>query len=297
MHMLRQLNAAVEFIEANLCAEFDLDAAAGIACVSADSFSRFFSYMTGMTPAEYVRRRRLTLAVDDLRHGRAPIVDIAVKYGYDSAAAFSRAFAKQHGVAPSVYRRHGGSLRIYPPVSFHIVIKGAREMDFRIIELEEQVVYGISRPYEGQPFKAREEVRNSMWAGDGDDVPGQLCEGHWNQPGSTAYDGIWYGVWQEGRYMIARSRADTHADHLEARRLPAGTYAAFTTPRGCVAWEEFPKLFELIFDSWLPASEYRQKCDLAIEVLHLWTDREQRQKNRYFEVWIPVELKDAAPAR
>lgn len=86
--------------------------------------------------------------------------------------------------------------------------------------------------------------------------------------------------------MIARERSDTKTD-----KLPAGTYAAFKTECGELAWEEFPKLFELIFDSWLPASEYKQKYDLAIEVLHLWTDHDLRQKNRYYEVWIPVELK------
>lgn len=130
-----------------------------------------------------------------------------------------------------------------------------------------------------------------MWADNCDDVPGKLCEGRWNQAGSTSYDGVWYGVWQDGKYMIARDRADTRTDKLEARKLPAGTYAAFKTECGGLAWEEFPKLFELIFDSWLPASEYRQKYDLVIEVLHLWTDHDLRQKNRYYEVWIPVELK------
>ncbi|MDE6641707.1 MAG: helix-turn-helix domain-containing protein [Acetatifactor sp.] len=92
-----------------------------------------FSYMTGMTLNEYIRCRRLTLAARDLQHGRAPIIHIAMKYGYDSAAAFSRAFAKQHGITPSAYRKSGGSLRVYPPASFHIMIKGAKEMDFRII--------------------------------------------------------------------------------------------------------------------------------------------------------------------
>ena len=60
---------------------------------------------------------------------------------------------------------------------------------------------------------------------------------------------------------------------------------------GGLAWEEFPKLFEQIFNSWLPASGFRLKSDLCIEVLHLWTDRELRRRNRYNEVWIPVEPK------
>lgn len=291
MDMIRQLNEAIEYIEANLCAEFDIDTAAGIACVSADSLARFFSYMTGMTLTEYIRRRRLTLASHELRHSRMPMIDIAVKYGYDSAAAFSRAFVRQHGVAPSVYRKNGGSLKICPPASFHMIIKGAREMDFRLIELEETGVCGVSKPYEGQGYRSREELRHLMWADDYDDVPGLLCEGRWNEQGNTAYDGVWYGVWQDGRYMIARGKDDVKNDRLEKLTIPAGTYAAFRTECGGLAWEEFPKLFELIFDSWLPASEYRQKSGIVIEVLHLWTDHELRKKNRYYEVWIPVELK------
>lgn len=291
MNMLKQLNAAIEYIEANLCAEFDLDAAAGIACVTADSFMRFFSYMTGMTMSEYVRRRRLTLAAYDLQHGKMPIADISVKYGYDSASAFSRAFAKQHGILPSVYRKCGGSLKVYPPASFHIMIKGAKEMDFRIIELDDTLVYGVSKQYEGQGYKTREELRHIMWAESLDDVPGQLCEGRWNQPGSTSYDGVWYGVWQDGKYMIAREKVDVKTADLEVRKLPAGTYAAFKTDCGGSAWEEFPKLFELIFDSWLSSSEYKQKGDLIVEVLHLWTDYDLRKENKYYEVWIPVELK------
>lgn len=242
MNMLKQLNAAIAYIESNLCAEFDLDVAVGIACVTADSFLRFFSYMTGMTP--------------------------------------------------SVYRKSGGSLKVYPPARFHIIVKGAREMDFRIMELKDTVVYGVSKPYADQGYKNREELRNIMWANDCDNVPGQICEGQWNEPGSTSYDGVWYGIWQDGKYMIGREKADTKTDKLEICRIPAGIYAAFKTECGGFAWEEIPKLLEQIFDSWLPASEYRQKQDLVIEVLHLWTDRDMRQKNRYYEVWIPVELKD-----
>lgn len=291
MNMLKQLNAAIEYIEANLCAEFDLDTAAGIAYVTADSFIRFFSYMTGMTLTEYVRCRRLTLAAQDLRHDKTPIVDIAIKYGYDSATAFSRAFAKQHGITPSIYRKEGGSLKVYPPASFHIMIKGAKEMDFRIIELEDTEVYGVSKQYEGQGYKNREEMRSPMWTETMEDVPGQICNGKWNEPESTIYDGVWYGVWQDGKYMIAREAKDAQNHNLERRVIPAGTYAAFTTERGNLAWEEFPKLFELIFDSWLPSSEYKHKYDLIIEVYHLWTDYDLRKENKYYEVWIPVELK------
>ena len=292
MDMLKNLNSAVEYIEANLLAEkIDVDKAAAIACINTDSFMRFFSYMTGMTLNEYIRRRKLTAAADDVRNRNNRIIDIAVKFGYESADAFSRAFAKQHGITPAAYRKNGGNLKIYPPVSFHIIIKGAKKMDLRIIELPDTEVYGISKQFDGQGYKNREEIRHIMWNEDMEDIPEQICCGKWDEKGSTTFDGMWYGVWQDGKYTIARAKENVKNDKLEMRKLPAGTYAAFKTEVGGYAWEEFPKLFELIFDSWLPASEYKQKYDLIVEILHLWTDHEKRKNNRYYEVWIPVELK------
>lgn len=290
MDIIDRLNAAMDYIEASICGEVDLDEAARQACISSDGLARFFSYMTGMTLNEYIRRRRLTLAARDLRDTQKRIIDIALEYGYDSADAFARAFSRQHGITPAAYRKSGGSLKIYPPASFHIIIKGAKKMDFRIIELQETRVFGVSGQFDGQGYRSREELRNKLWSSDMDDVPGMLCEGSWNQPGSRAYDGVWYGIWRDGRYMIARENPSKTAG-LEEQIIPAGTYAAFRTECGGLAWEEFPRLFELIFDSWLPASEYRQSCDMAVEVLHLFTDHDERQKKRWYEVLLPVEHK------
>lgn len=164
-------------------------------------------------------------------------------------------------------------------------------MDFRIIELEDTPVYGVAKNYDDRMCKNREELRHLMWSEDLEDIPGKICHGKWNEPGNIAYDVLWFGIWQDGRYTIARKAEDCAAEALEEKHLPAGTYAAFRTGRGGLAWEEFPKLFELIFDSWLPASEYRLKSDLVVEVYHLWTDHDRRKKERSYEVWIPVERK------
>ncbi len=288
MDMLKQLNSAITYIESNLCDEIDFDVVAGIACVTKDSFVRFFSYMTGMTLKEYIRRRKLTLAAFELRNSNLRVIDAAVKYGWDSADAFTKAFSRQHGITPTQVRDVHTSFKIYPPASFYIMIKGAKEMDFRMLELEETEVYGVSKQFDGRGYKTREELRHIMWSEDCDDVPGQICEGHWNQPSNHSYDGMWYGIWQDGKYTISRAKKDTHNDALEKHIIPSGTYVAFKTECGGLAWEEFPKLFELILDSWLPNSEYKQKSNVIIEVLHLWTDHDMRNKNRYYEVWIPV---------
>lgn len=289
MDMVKRLNDAVAYIEANLDDDIDFERAAQIACVTKDSFMRFFSYMTGMSLNEYIRRRRLTLAADELRDGSTRVLDVAVKYGWNSADAFTKAFIHQHGITPKQARYKNTSLKIYPPASFYIMIKGAKEMDFRIIEMEETEVIGISKQFDGEGYKTKEELRHIMWANDCDDVPGKICSGEWNEPGNHSYDGVWYGIWRSGKYMIARTATDTVSTSLEKTIIPAGTYAAFTTEPGGLAWEEFPKLNELIFDSWLPSSGYRHKNDLVIEVLHLWTDHTERNKKRYYEIWIPIK--------
>lgn len=289
MNVLKQLNLAISYIEENLCAEFNLDTAAKIACVSTDSFIRFFSYMTGMTINEYIRRRKLTQAAYDLKHSKSTIIDIAIKYGYNSQAAFSRAFSNQHNISPTEYRKNGGLLKVYPPASFHIMIKGAKEMNFKVIELNETKVYGITRQFEGQGYKTHEELRHIMWADTCENIPSLLCEGNWNQAGNTSYDGVWYGIWENGKYMIAREGTNIKNGNFDFCVIPAGTYATFKTEPGALAWEEFPRLFELIFESWLPTSGYTLNGDIIIEILHLWTDHDLRQKNRYYEVWIPIK--------
>ena len=96
MDILQQLNDAAAYIETNLCGQVVLKELAQIACVTQDSFLRFFSYMTGMTLNGYIRRRRLSLAAYELRESNIKVIDAAVKYGYDSADSFTKAFVKQH---------------------------------------------------------------------------------------------------------------------------------------------------------------------------------------------------------
>ena len=154
-------------------------------------------------------------------------------------------------------------------------------MDFRIVETEEIEVYGVSRRFDVTDSE-RYELEHTMWGTDRDFVPKQICDG---------FDGVWYGIWNDGNYMIARDKADTTGENLEKYVIPAGTYAAFTTVKGGYAGDELPKLHDLIFNSWLPDSDYVKTGDVEIEVYHLRTGKAERKKNRYYEIWIPVKEK------
>jgi len=281
MDVLKQLMDAMDYIEQNLYEEIDLAEVSRIACVTQDSFIRFFSYMTGMTLKEYIRCRRLTLAAYALQTCNDKVIDVAFRCGYESADAFSRAFSKQHGITPSELRKSGGPLCMYSPVSFHIAIKGAKKMNCKIEEIAGFEVLGVTRGFNGTAAE-RFAQEHSMWSGEQDFVPGEICEG---------YDGLWYGIWDNGNYTIARKTEDVSSRNLTKTGIPAGLYAMFTTERGGYAGDEIPKLRDLIFNSWLPDSPYKQKQDFEVEVYHLWTNRAERRKKRYYEIWIPIELK------
>ena len=161
-------------------------------------------------------------------------------------------------------------------------------MDFRMLDVKETTIFGISKRFDEKEYLSREALRHVMWSQDCDDVPGQICEGKWNEPGRHSYDGVWYGVWHNGRYMIGREREHIKSEEIESLTIPAGRYAAFTSERGGYAGDEIPKLWSLIFDSWLPDSGYALNGEAVIEVLHLWNDKAERKKNRYYEIWVPV---------
>ena len=104
MDILSRLNEAIVYIENHLCGEIDMNEIAKIACESADGFQRIFKTLTSMTVKEYIRKRRLSLAVSDIQNGDEKIIDIALKYGYESADSFRRAFESQHKITPTAAR-------------------------------------------------------------------------------------------------------------------------------------------------------------------------------------------------
>ena len=129
-------NEALRRIEDNLDREIDVAALARVAQTSEYHFRRMFSTLSGLPLSEYVRRRRLTQATAEILDGDAGVLEVAVKYGYGSADAFTRAFKAMHGMTPSEARRPGAVLRSQSRMSFQLTIKGRSEMQHRLTELD-----------------------------------------------------------------------------------------------------------------------------------------------------------------
>lgn len=278
MNILNELNEACNYIENNIENEIDIKEIARITNQSTDSINRFFVSMLGITIKEYIRKRRLSLAVYDLQNSDNKITDIAFKYGFNSYDSFCKAFLNQHNVTPTQAKNPSCEVNIFPPATFEINVNGAQKIKFKICDLEEFEVYGISKNFNCQSsdrFKQEKE----MWSIDYEHYPEKICQG---------YDGIWYGIFENGKYSIARKKEDVGFDGLEKIKIKSGKYAVFTTDKGGYAGDELSKTHDLIFNSWLKDTQYNIKREYIIEVFHLATDREKRRKNRYYEIYIPI---------
>ena len=145
MDSLSSMNKALLFIEERLTEDIDYGEVSRIACCSEYHFKRMFSFLSGIGLSEYIRRRRLTLAALDLKDTNLRIIDVAVKYGYNSADSFSRAFHSMHGILPSEARSENTQLKAYPRMTFQLSIKGGCEMKYRIVEKEPFRLIGFKK--------------------------------------------------------------------------------------------------------------------------------------------------------
>ena len=154
------LQSALDYIEENLTGEIDVHDVAARAYVSAYHFQRVFSATFGMPLGEYVRCRRLTLAAQELAQG-TKVIDMAVKYGYDSPDSFARAFRRFHDVLPSQAGLPGVMLRSLMPMKIEEATEVRQMMEYRIETKEPFTVVGYARHFHNETSRPRRCTRRT----------------------------------------------------------------------------------------------------------------------------------------
>lgn len=142
MNIYKQLNEITKYIDNNLEKNIDYEVLAKIIGVNSYTMQRIFSLIAGISLSEYIRKRRLSMAGFDLYDKHSKIIDIAIKYRYNNATSFSRAFETFHGIKPSQVTKLS-KLKNYPRIIFDENIKITNELEYKIVELNEMVLYGI----------------------------------------------------------------------------------------------------------------------------------------------------------
>lgn len=141
MNIYKSLNEITKYIDDNLEHKIDYNVLAKFLGVNTYTMQRLFTMLSGITLADYIRKRRLSSAGYDLYNGKYKVIDIAIKYQYESATSFSRAFEKFHGIKPSNINKET-KFKNFPRIVFDEKINITNELSYEIIELDEFNLYG-----------------------------------------------------------------------------------------------------------------------------------------------------------
>ena len=114
MNKFEILSEALDYIEENLTAGLSPEDCAEKCCYSLSSMQKMFRCTFHIGISDYIARRRLTAAAKELIETDGSVLDIAVKYGYNSHETFTRAFVRLWGVAPSKFRKSRSFSEIFP---------------------------------------------------------------------------------------------------------------------------------------------------------------------------------------
>lgn len=270
----KRMNDVMDYVEEHLGEEVDEDTVGKIMGSSYSSFQSTFTQITDLSFAEYIRRRKLTCAAYDLQNTDEKIIDIGLKYGYQSPDAFSAAFKRLHGIAPSEARKFGVTLTFYCRLKFEITIKGVEKMKYEILDRDPFEVIGIRRT---TPYGA------GTWAivkSDGSNEKMKEVAGKF-------FDlGLCFGFKEDGSndYMCAVDWNQGPLDGYDYYKYPAATWLRFEAI-GTITDNTLTNVWRQINEEFLPQSKY-SKCGLpTIERYVVWNEAEDLCN---VEIWIPV---------
>ena len=295
MNWIQGIQRAIDYVEANITEELDYEAVAGQAYSSLFHFQRVFGILCGLTLGDYIRMRRLSLAGEELSRGNAKIIEIALKYGYDTPESFSRAFTRFHGIAPSEARR-GGQVRIFTPLSVKLTLTGGKKMDYRIEKRDAiQVMCKRKRVDKPQSGTATREI-SAMWQAFGaDGTLDRLVARIPAHPALKGLLGICFSSELDARQFPYGIGVEYDGgavdDDLELVTLPASTYAVFTS-RGKMP-DAFVETYHRIVTEFFPQSaqyEYAENVELEV-----YGSADTSDPNYQCEIWIAVKEKPVQP--
>lgn len=291
MDWIQGIQRAIDYIEANITEEIDFEEAAKRAASSPFHFQRIFGILCGMTLGDYIRMRRLSLAGEELSKGNARIIDIALKYGYDTPESFSRAFTRFHGISPSE-AKHSGNVKIFTPLSVKLTLTGGSKMNYRIEKREAfRVVCKRKRVGKPQSANATPDI-TAMWQEfTADKTTERLINCMSENAVMKGLLGICFSSELDAKqfpYGIGVEYDGREIDgDLEVVTIPKNTYAVFTS-KGKMP-DAFIDTYHRIVTEFFPqSSQYEYAENVEFEV---YSSANTQDPNYECEIWIAVNEK------
>lgn len=285
MGWVESISEAIAYIEENLTEELSIEEIAKQGNFSPFYFQKGFAMLCGFTVGEYIKKRRLSLAGNDLIQSDQKIIEIALKYGYDSPDSFTKAFTRFHGVTPTSVRKEGAMIKSYAPLKIKFLLKGGYTMDYKIVEKDAFTVMGVSKvfKYESATTDVPKFWGDFFKAGKNKVVCGMYGVNMDQEMGGNQFE-----------YMIADNYnpMEDIPEGFTTKVIPKHTWAVFA----CMgpSAKAMPEINQKIFSEWLPnCKDYEIAEGYNIE---MYTDVTNYPKGiedekYYSEIWIPVKKK------
>ena len=290
MDWITGISKAIDYIEEHITEPTDYARAAKEACSSPFNFQRVFALLCGYTLGDYVRMRRLTLAGEELLSTDAKVINVALKYGYDSPESFSRAFTRFHGVSPSTVRK-GAAIHSFSRICVKLILTGGSIMEYRIEKKQAAKIICRRREFTkpGDDYTNREIPE--FWNECGRDGSIQKLCGYIKD--SAQFKGL-LGVCFSTEmtdsgfpYGIgAEYDGESDPQDFEIVEIPAYTYAVFTV-RGRMP-DAFRETYRKICTEFFPQSGYEYGNGVEIEV---YPSADVQNPDYTCEIWIAVKPK------
>lgn len=286
MEWLKKLGKAIDYIEDNLDKEISYDEAARIACCSPYYFQRVFSYVSGVSLAEYIRRRKMTQAAFELQRADSRVIDVALKYGYSSPTSFNRAFQNVHGITPTAAKLGGNVLQAYPSIQFKIEITGGSAMAYRIVKKPPLRIVGIRIPLTSD-MEDNLRIVPEFWKAS---LQGkqflEICSLSNGEPRGILGISVYKNP-KEIYYYIGVAANSPAPAGMYGFEIPAATWVIFDN-NGRFK-EDVQSVFKRFYMEWLPFSGYQYAELPDIEVYPICSGQ---PVNGHSEVWIAVVKED-----
>ena len=251
MEWLTSIRTAIDYMEEHLEDDISAQDVADRVYLSPFFLQRGFSLMTGCGIGEYIRNRRLYQAALDLKETEDKVIDIALRYCYETPESFTKAFSRFHGVTPSQVR-DGAAGKVFLPLTIKLSVQGGSQMDYKIAPMFPFRLIGFQKIFDNETAyteipKFWDEIcakyANSVYAGNAPANPYEQalvdnCIGEY---------GVCIDDLGEGKF----------------RYLIAGKYTGGAVPEG-MAICEFPRNEWAVFDCIGPNPQTLQSVNTRI---------------------------------
>lgn len=297
MDWLTCIRTAIAYMEAHLTEDIGVVDVAEQVHISPFFLQRGFSVMTGCGVGEYLRNRRLYEAARDLRDGSDKVIDIALRYLYDTPESFAKAFSRFHGATPSQVRTGAAPIRVFLPLRINLTVQGGQQMDFKITPMFPFKVIGFQREFDYETAYA--------------DIPkfwDEICAKY----AANVYAGnVPANPYEQALVDNCIGEYGVCIDDIPGGRfryLIAGKYVGGQVPEGMVLYE-FPRgqwaVFNCvgpnpqtlqsvntrIFQEWLPGNPDYELCGNATVEWYDCVNGEKTDPDYHSAIWVPVKRK------